>query len=45
VVGNEYNMQQTFGQIEDGELPGTIALSVPNEGTAVDGAFRAWVKQ
>lgn len=44
VVSMDYDMELTLGQIENGELPGTITFSVPDEDTSVSGTFRATVE-
>lgn len=44
VVSMDYTMELKFGQIENGELPGTITFSVPDEDTSVTGTFRAKVE-
>jgi hypothetical protein len=41
VAASGYSLQLVFGEIEDGALPGTIALSIPGEDTQLAGAFRA----
>ena len=36
-----YSLRLTFGEVEDGALPGTIEFAVPGEDTRVSGAFVA----
>lgn len=45
VVSMDYDMELTFGRIENGELPGEITFSVPGEDTSVQGTFRAKVEE